>query len=485
MFGLARPSEHAYKGSRATVISGVVAGTPRPRTRLRRFADRLVHWALVWGERLITGVFAAFMMGIALVYFGVIAYAVIWGLVSLARGVFEHVAHAVATTDRDLLGRNLALGTAIAALTATWLAVRWRRTHPEWPRRGRGTAWVSMFALVWGVLFVGGEAAGWQPTSPATRPMNASAAGSVRSSSSGSGLLSTDPSSAPSQSFSAPPSLGGGTLCSDGWLSPSTGRGTCSSHGGIAGGAPSAGGSRSGSTSRGGGSGLAGGSAPQALPTLASALTGGLQPPAMIAASPTPTLTAAAIAQPNPSASPTPKVGGVAAVNTRTVYVANTNGVGVYLRGSPHLSDRLHAVSEGTALTAVDSEPIESDGMTWVVIRDAGGEEAYVLSQYVSDQAPMPTPTAAATSRPIATATTSANAAPRRTPTPTPQPAPLVTPGSITIGSTTDDVLARLGAPTGRYPSYWQYGLATINFADGRVVGWSNADARPHLHRFA
>lgn len=47
--------------------------------------------------------------------------------------------------------------------------------------------------------------------------------------------------------------------------------------------------------------------------------------------------------------------------------------------------------------------------------------------------------------------------------------------GSFSVGSSKVDVAATQGAPSGYYPSYWQYGLATVFFDGDRVSGWSNA----------
>jgi hypothetical protein len=44
-------------------------------------------------------------------------------------------------------------------------------------------------------------------------------------------------------------------------------------------------------------------------------------------------------------------------------------------------------------------------------------------------------------------------------------------------------VLAVQGSPSGRYPTYWAYGLATVSFdQQGRVVGWTNADSKLHVN---
>jgi len=47
--------------------------------------------------------------------------------------------------------------------------------------------------------------------------------------------------------------------------------------------------------------------------------------------------------------------------------------------------------------------------------------------------------------------------------------------GKLSVGSTKSDVAAIQGVPTGYYPTYWRYGLATVDFDGERVKGWSNA----------
>lgn len=63
-------------------------------------------------------------------------------------------------------------------------------------------------------------------------------------------------------------------------------------------------------------------------------------------------------------------------------YVANTDGLGVYLRRSPAMDDLLHAVPEGTLLKLVGSE-IRADGLAWRQVEDPGGFQGWVPSQYV------------------------------------------------------------------------------------------------------
>src|SRR5262249_29303728 len=45
---------------------------------------------------------------------------------------------------------------------------------------------------------------------------------------------------------------------------------------------------------------------------------------------------------------------------------------------------------------------------------------------------------------------------------------------TFTIGATSQKVEYIQGTPSARYPSFWTYGLATVELENGRVVGWSN-----------
>lgn len=49
----------------------------------------------------------------------------------------------------------------------------------------------------------------------------------------------------------------------------------------------------------------------------------------------------------------------------------------------------------------------------------------------------------------------------------------------ITLGSSADEVLALHGAPTRAEPGRWYYGLSSIRFSKGRVVGWNSRDRHP------
>ena len=55
------------------------------------------------------------------------------------------------------------------------------------------------------------------------------------------------------------------------------------------------------------------------------------------------------------------------------------------------------------------------------------------------------------------------------------------TPAS-SVGSTKSDVAAVQGVPTGYHPSYWNYGLATVEFDGDRVKSWSNIGNVLHVN---
>jgi hypothetical protein len=46
---------------------------------------------------------------------------------------------------------------------------------------------------------------------------------------------------------------------------------------------------------------------------------------------------------------------------------------------------------------------------------------------------------------------------------------------TFSVGASKSDVAAVQGVPSGYYPTYWAYGLATISFAGDRVSGWANS----------
>ena len=69
--------------------------------------------------------------GGAVVAIGPMCYWMISRAVSILQAGAGRVVQAVEITESATLDRNLMLGSAIALLAATWLAVRWRRQRPN------------------------------------------------------------------------------------------------------------------------------------------------------------------------------------------------------------------------------------------------------------------------------------------------------------------------------------------------------------------
>jgi hypothetical protein len=106
-----------------------------------------------------------------------------------------------------------------------------------------------------------------------------------------------------------------------------------------------------------------------AAPPAASALPVGSAPP------PTPT----------PVTSPTPEPARPAAVR-----VANTGGVGVYLRREPALdAQRIVAWPDRTVLQVLGPEQVV-DGQSWLPVQDPRGNRGWVPSQYTEAVEPEP-----------------------------------------------------------------------------------------------
>jgi hypothetical protein len=65
------------------------------------------------------------------------------------------------------------------------------------------------------------------------------------------------------------------------------------------------------------------------------------------------------------------------------VTVANTEGVGVYLRATPNLDDFLYPVSEGAELQIAGAD-LWADGVHWLQVEDSSGTRAWVPAAYTS-----------------------------------------------------------------------------------------------------
>jgi hypothetical protein len=74
-----------------------------------------------------------------------------------------------------------------------------------------------------------------------------------------------------------------------------------------------------------------------------------------------------------------------------TVWVANTDGGGVFLRNSPHDGDRAGVLAENTPLT-VTGELTEGDGQNWYPVKTADGSTGYVPETYTTMTDPQAAP---------------------------------------------------------------------------------------------
>ena len=112
---------------------------------------------------------------------------------------------------------------------------------------------------------------------------------------------------------------------------------------------------------------------------------------AAAAASPSPA-TATALPPPSiPSPTPAPPATSTPEAAARTVWVANTDGGGVYLRNSPHDGDRADVLPENTPLTAT-GELVEGDGRNWWPVRTQDGRDGYVPETYTAQTDPQAPP---------------------------------------------------------------------------------------------
>jgi hypothetical protein len=76
---------------------------------------------------------------------------------------------------------------------------------------------------------------------------------------------------------------------------------------------------------------------------------------------------------------------------TLTVWVANTEGGGVYLRNSPDQGDRAGVLAENTPLT-VTGELTEANGQNWYPVTTADGSTGYVPETYTTPTDPQAPP---------------------------------------------------------------------------------------------
>ena len=91
---------------------------------------------------------------------------------------------------------------------------------------------------------------------------------------------------------------------------------------------------------------------------------------------PTPTIVAASSPQPWPTSTPVP-------TPTPVVRkVGNTGGLGVYLRRTPNINDRMRAWLDNSEMILLGEET-DAGGFHWIKVRDPAGNEGWVPEQYL------------------------------------------------------------------------------------------------------
>ncbi len=109
-----------------------------------------------------------------------------------------------------------------------------------------------------------------------------------------------------------------------------------------------------------------------------------------IAAQPTRAPVATATLPPSPTPLPTRE--------PTVLVVANTDRLGVYLRRTPRLEDRVRAWQEGTIMVVIGDDQ-EVDGRRWRNVRDPAGNEGWIPAQYLVPPGATRTPTATPAAR--------------------------------------------------------------------------------------
>jgi hypothetical protein len=110
-------------------------------------------------------------------------------------------------------------------------------------------------------------------------------------------------------------------------------------------------------------------------------------------------------------ASPSPLEPTQAVTPRGQVFVADTDGEGVFLSSTPNRGDRLTAWPDGSQLEVVGDD-VSGDGLTWASVRAADGQIGFVPRQYLSANPPpqsvsaSPPPQRAAPTQPPASAPT-------------------------------------------------------------------------------
>lgn len=91
---------------------------------------------------------------------------------------------------------------------------------------------------------------------------------------------------------------------------------------------------------------------------------------------------------PRPTAPPTPDA--TAQTTGQTLYVANTDGIGVYIRSTPNPEDKLKVWLDDTPMVVVGPDR-QISGTDWKNIRDPDGDVGWVPAQYLTTRNPAAT----------------------------------------------------------------------------------------------
>jgi hypothetical protein len=97
---------------------------------------------------------------------------------------------------------------------------------------------------------------------------------------------------------------------------------------------------------------------------------------------------------PRPAPTPSPEPSPTPAPEPAVMQVANTGGLGVYMRRTPTVDERIRAWVEGTRMTVIGPDQVVG-GTTWRNVKDPAGNEGWVPAQYLipAPAVPEATPT--------------------------------------------------------------------------------------------
>jgi uncharacterized protein YgiM (DUF1202 family) len=129
----------------------------------------------------------------------------------------------------------------------------------------------------------------------------------------------------------------------------------------------------------------------EAVPTpapRAAAIVDATPVPTPVPPTPTPRPTATPALTPSPTPAQGPTV----------MQIANTGGLGVYMRRSPSSDERIRAWVEGTRMTVIGPDEAVG-GATWRHVRDPLGNEGWVPAQYLTPAPATPDSTPTGTAR--------------------------------------------------------------------------------------